>query len=128
MTFTESISTCLSKYATFQGRARRSEFWWFVLFIFLISAAANIIDGLIFGFPPPGETATGILSPILGLAIFLPALAVTVRRLHDIGRSGWWVLLNLVPLVGFLVLLYWYTRDSEPETNEYGPPPLLTAT
>ncbi len=123
MTFQQSIRTCLQTYATFQGRARRSEFWWFVLFVFLVSAAADILDGVIFGSPSSGEAGISIFAPIVGLALFLPTLAVAVRRLHDIGRSGWWVFLNLVPIVGFLVLLYWYTRDSEPETNVYGPPP-----
>ena len=65
-----------------------------------------------------------LLAPLFGLATILPALAASVRRLHDIGKSGWWVLLHLIPVIGFLVMLYFYLQPSEPGTNEYGPPPV----
>lgn len=99
MTFQEAIKTCLSKYAEFAGRASKSEYWWFMLFLFLGSAAA------------------GILSPKLGalftVATLVPWLAVAARRLHDTGRSGWWQLVGLVPLVGWIILLVFLLQDSK---------------
>lgn len=120
MTFSEAVRTCFEKYATFRGRARRSEFWWFALFVFLAQFALGLIDAALFG---TGPGATRLLNPLFSLAVFLPSLAVSVRRLHDIGRTGWWVLIYLIPVVGFLVLLWWYTRPGEPVANRFGPPP-----
>lgn len=117
MTFRESVETCLRKYATFHGRAARPEFWWFALFIFGGNFVLGIVDAAIF----PGETR--ILAPLFSLATLLPAIAASVRRLHDIGRSGWWVLLHLIPVIGFLVMLYFYLLRGDPTANAYGPPP-----
>jgi uncharacterized membrane protein YhaH (DUF805 family) len=104
MTFGESISTCFSKYATFEGRASRSEYWWFFLFALL------------------GSLATGMLGPVLSglfsLAILLPSLAVGARRLHDIDKSGWFLLVGLVPLVGWIILIVWAVQESK-EPNRY---------
>jgi len=100
------------RYATFSGRARRKEFWYFVLFSFLVSLVLNAID-LAIG-------TSGILGLIYSLAVLIPSLAVSVRRLHDTGRSGWWVLIGLVPLIG-LVLIVFLAAGSQPEDNQYGP-------
>ncbi|MDW3224660.1 MAG: DUF805 domain-containing protein [Paracoccaceae bacterium] len=121
-----AVRAVLSKYITFSGRASRSEYWWWILAIFLLSALTQLIDALVIApmlgiVPAAGDDASQPLSLILSLAILLPTVAVGVRRLHDIGRSGWWLLLSLIPLIGFLVLLYFYTRPSDPE-NEWGPP------
>lgn len=121
-----AVRRVLSKYATFSGRAPRAEFWWWMLACFLILSIAGLIDGLLF---PSTTGPDGFVfyafqpfSTILSLAFFLPNLAVGVRRLHDIGRRGWWMLLFLVPLIGFLVLLYFYVQPSQPEDNAYGAP------
>jgi len=104
MTFGASISTCFAKYGNFKGRASKSEFWWWMLFAFL----ASLVLGLI----------SPRLSSLFSLATLLPSLAVSARRLHDIGRSGWWQLIALIPLVGLIVLIYWYVQDAE-ENNPY---------
>ena len=109
MDFGQAIKTCLNKYATFAGRAGRSEFWWFVLFNFLVSMAASIIWHR--------------LGNLTGLVLLLPSVAVGARRLHDIGKSGWLQLLWFVPLIGGLLLIYWAVQKSDPNANEYGPPP-----
>ncbi|MDI7862240.1 DUF805 domain-containing protein [Rhizobiaceae bacterium n13] len=114
MTFTEAVSTVFSKYAVFAGRAGRPEFWWFALFNIIASLIAATIDQAIFGYE--------ILSFVYGLAVLLPGLGVAVRRLHDIDRSGWWILVGLIPLVGWIVLVYWYVSAGTPGTNQYGEP------
>jgi uncharacterized membrane protein YhaH (DUF805 family) len=118
MTFGSAISTCFSKYATFNGRASKSEFWWWMLFVVMVHIAAAIITSAIS--PETGSMLTGLLS----LGLFLPGLAVQVRRLHDTGHSGWWILLVLVPLIGFIVLLVWWLGASTPIANQYGEPPV----
>ena len=105
MTFGESISTCFSKYATFEGRATRPEFWWWILFVVLASAVTTLM----------GNTISGIFS----LATLLPGLAVTARRLHDIDRSGWWQLVGLVPLIGWVVMIVWCCQEAS-ESNRFG--------
>lgn len=122
MTMGDSIRTVLSKYATFSGRAARSEFWWWVLFVIIVHIGTSILDGIIVG-PVFGEGAfhgPELITGLVSLALFLPGLAVTVRRLHDVGRSGWWIFLALIPLIGFLVLLYWYVQPGEPGRNRFG--------
>jgi uncharacterized membrane protein YhaH (DUF805 family) len=116
--------TVLRKYAVFHGRARRREYWFFVLFNIIFSVAFSIVDHSLGN---PLAEGTGPLSGLYALAVLLPSLAVSVRRLHDTGRSGWWVLLGLVPLIGWLVLLVFQVQDSEPGTNAYGPNPKLVA-
>ena len=105
--FVQAIKSCLGQYATFSGRAKRSEFWWFFLFQVLVMVAASML----------GDVINGIAS----LALLLPALAVGARRLHDIGRTGWWQLL-LLSGIGFLVLLYWWVQPGEGAGNIYGEP------
>lgn len=104
----------LRKYATFSGRARRMEYWMFSLAVFIGSLLFAVVD-VAFG--------TAVLGIVFALAILLPALAVTVRRLHDTGRSGWWLLIALVPFAGPIVLLVFACLDSEPGENQYGPNP-----
>ncbi|MEK3884626.1 DUF805 domain-containing protein [Paenibacillus sp. PL2-23] len=104
----------IKNYVGFTGRARRKEYWMFVLFNIIISVALSIIE-MIAGMP-------SILTWLYSLAIFLPSLAVLVRRLHDTGRSGWWVLIGLIPLVGFIILLVFACMEGEGD-NQYGPDP-----
>jgi uncharacterized membrane protein YhaH (DUF805 family) len=102
----------LKKYAEFDGRARRKEYWMFALINLLITLAIAIVEGIV--------GTAGLLGLIYGLAILLPAIAVSVRRLHDTDRSGWWLLIALVPLLGAIVLLVFMVQDSKPGTNLYG--------
>ena len=111
----------LKKYADFSGRARRREYWFYMLFYVIIVCVLSIVDGFI-GTTMQGG-GIGILAAIYVLAVFIPTLAVTVRRLHDTGRSGWWIFIELVPIVGFFILLYFLVSDSNPATNAYGPNP-----
>ncbi|MFI9117136.1 DUF805 domain-containing protein [Streptomyces venezuelae] len=106
----------LKKYVVFNGRARRKEFWMFELINVIISIVLTVVDL---------SLDMQLLSTIYSLAIFLPSLAVTVRRLHDTGRSGWWVLIGLVPLVGFIVLLVFACTEGDQHENEHGPNPKL---
>jgi uncharacterized membrane protein YhaH (DUF805 family) len=110
----------LKKYVDFSGRARRKEYWFFVLFNIIITIVLTIVDMMI---GTGGGGGIGILAGIYSLAVLLPGIAVTVRRLHDTGRSGWWILIVLVPLVGTIVLLIFMVMDSQPAPNAYGPSP-----
>lgn len=111
----------LKKYAVFEGRAGRKEYWFFILFNILISMALVYVDWLTGNINP--ETGLGILSGIYALGVMIPGMAVSVRRLHDTGRSGWWLLITFVPVIGAIVFLYFMVLDSNPEINEYGPSP-----
>ncbi|WP_432477467.1 DUF805 domain-containing protein [Nocardioides sp. GXQ0305] len=119
MSFADAVRTCLAKYVVFSGRARRSEYWWFVLFNILVSIAAGIVD-VILG--TDYDWGSGLIGTLVSLALFLPSLAVAIRRLHDTSRTGWWVLIGLVPVIGWIVLLIFYVQDSHPD-NQYGPSP-----
>ena len=112
---------CLQHYADFTGRARRSEYWYFVLFNFIVSILIGLSLGVIAGLL--NVPALVYLAYLWSLAVFIPSLAVSVRRLHDIGRSGWWLLLSLIPLVGSIILIIWHCTDSQPGANQYGPNP-----
>lgn len=111
----------LQKYAVFSGRAQRSEYWYFFLFYFLLAVAAAILDGLVESFSR--HAGMGVFSGILALGLLLPSLAVSVRRLHDIDRSGWWLLIAVIPLFGAIVLLVFTAKDSQPGSNRFGPNP-----
>lgn len=115
----------LKKYAVFNGRARRKEYWFFVLFNFLVAVALGIVDSLAGSYNP--EVGMGLLGTVYALAVFIPSIAVFVRRLHDTGRSGWWILIAFIPLIGALVLLVFMLLDSEDKENKYGPSPKLEA-
>ncbi len=112
---------CLQHYAEFNGRARRSEYWYFVLFNLVISFVIGFTFGVIAGLLDMPALAN--LAYLWSLAMFIPGLAVSVRRLHDIGRSGWWLFLSLIPLVGAIILIIWYCTDSQPGANQYGSNP-----
>ena len=115
----------LKKYAVFSGRSRRKEYWFFVLFNIIVSIILGVIDGVTGTLDP--ESGMGLLGLIYTLAILIPALAVSVRRLHDTGRSGWWLLILLIPLIGTIVILIFMVQDSKPEENQYGPNPKSAA-
>lgn len=110
----------LKKYAVFSGRARRKEYWIFFLVTMIIALVLGIIEGI--GDSAP-ESGRSMLSTLYGLAIFLPSLSVGVRRLHDTGRTGWWMLIGLIPFIGAVVLLIFMIQDSQPTDNQYGPNP-----
>ncbi|MBI2464375.1 DUF805 domain-containing protein [Candidatus Peregrinibacteria bacterium] len=111
--------SALKKYAVFNGRSQRAEYWYFILFNIIISIVLSIIDEFI-------KRNLGVslgMSGIYSLAVFIPVLAVSVRRLHDIGKSGWMLLINLIPLIGFIWLVVLMAKDSNPGENKYGPNP-----
>ena len=111
---------CWKKYATFSGRARRKEYWMWALFNFLVTSGMVIVDGIL---QASGILTIGILGMVYSFAAILPGWAVFNRRMHDIGKSGWWCLIGLVPVVGAIVLLVFTCKDSQPGDNEYGPNP-----
>jgi uncharacterized membrane protein YhaH (DUF805 family) len=113
----------LKKYAVFSGRARRKEYWMFVLFNFLVTLLLFWLDG---GLGTRGAAGYGLLSGLYSLAVLLPGLGVSVRRLHDTGRSGWWLLVGLIPILGVLILLFFMVQDSEPGENQFGANPKLS--
>ena len=124
--------SAMRKYFNFRDRAPRKEYWMFTLIYLIMSIGAIVLDGFLFGFeiqPAPedgiggGFSTTGPFGAIIGLVHFIPSLAVTVRRLHDIGRSGWWILILFIPLIGIFILLYWMIKGSEPGANKWGPNP-----
>ena len=111
----------LRKYAVFSGRARRMEYWMFCLFSVIFSFVFSIIDVMVGSFNP--QTGMGVFGGIYILAIIIPSIAVLARRLHDTDRSGWWILLGLIPLIGGLVLLVFTVLDGTPGANRYGENP-----
>ena len=115
VTFADAVKTCFSKYVDFTGRARRSEYWLFALFNFVVNIFVQIVDAAV--------GASNILVLIVGLGLFLPGLAVGIRRLHDTDRSGWFSLLALIPIVGTIVLLVFLCQDSKPGENRFGRSP-----
>lgn len=115
MDFKEAYISCWKKFADFSGRSRRLEYWTFFLANFVAAIVLGIIDGMVLGYP--------VLGGIYALAAIIPGIAVSIRRLHDTGRSGWWFLIILVPFIGGLVLLVFMFLDSQPGTNQYGPNP-----
>ena len=110
----------LKKYAVFSGRAHRTEFWMFTLINIIIIVVLSVIEGLL-GSP-------GIVCLIYYLAVLIPSIAVTFRRLHDTDRSGWWILISLIPLIGAIVLLVFIVQDSKSGENQYGPNPKTATT
>ena len=120
MYFFESIKICFSKYATFAGRASRSEFWYFYLFLTVGAIIAAFIDIIIF---PDLVGAFSPLSTVFSLALLLPFAAVSARRMHDVNRSGWWQLIPIT-IIGIIPYTYWVTKKSDPQDNNFGPNPL----
>lgn len=128
MKFTESIRAFFSRYTDFQGRTPRSGYWWVVLFLVAVSFVMWAVDMVLFeGIYPQTllEQGFGPGSILFIAATFIPNLALGFRRLHDTGRSAWWILIGLVPIVGAIVLLVFYLLPSTPGSNQYGPNPLV---
>ncbi|MEA3492424.1 MAG: DUF805 domain-containing protein [Campylobacterota bacterium] len=135
------METIKQRYAQFDGRASRSEFWYFALFSLIISIALGILDGVL-GTAYSYEVVTntiatatvestemtvtqtiGYMQTLYSLLILIPSIAVSIRRLHDIGKSGWWLLIAIVPIIGLFILLFFYVKDSQSGDNEYGENP-----
>jgi uncharacterized membrane protein YhaH (DUF805 family) len=108
----------LKKYAEFSGRSRRKEYWYFVVFNLIVFVVLAGIDALLGTFS--SASGVGLLSGIYGLAVLIPSLTVTVRRLHDINLTGWWILIGLVPLIGAIVLFVFAMLPGVPSNNRYG--------
>ena len=112
----------LKKYAVFNGRARRKEYWMFVLFNVIVSIILSIIDRIAgLGYGP--NDSSGVLSTIYSLAVLIPSLAVGVRRMHDTGRSGWWILINLIPCIGWIWFIVLAAQEGTIGDNQHGPDP-----
>lgn len=125
MSFIDAIKSVFAQYVGFTGRARRSEYWWFALFSILVGIVARTLD-TVFDTTMGSDDAlyrTGVIATIAGLALLLPSLAVAVRRLHDTDRSGWWLLIALVPFLGAIVLLVFMVLDGKPGANRFGADP-----
>jgi uncharacterized membrane protein YhaH (DUF805 family) len=115
MGFGDAIRSCFAKYATFTGRAPRSEYWYFVLFQLLVNAVTAFVDL---------RLGSNIVGSLVDLVLLLPSLAVGVRRLHDIDRSGWWLLIALIPLIGWVFIIIWACTKGSLGPNRFGPDPM----
>jgi uncharacterized membrane protein YhaH (DUF805 family) len=133
MDFTEAVKTVYGKYATFTGRARRSEYWWWALYMLITGSIVALVEssmGLGMGHMGMGGGSMsagyegGPLTGIWSLAHLLPGLGLAVRRLHDTERSGWWLLIVLIPLIGLLVLLYFFISKGTTGPNRFGEDPI----
>ena len=112
----------LQKYAVFSGRARRREYWLWGLMLFVVMFFVAMMEASM-GLVTPDTYAAGPLTTLLSLATLVPNLAVAIRRLHDTGRSGWWILIGLIPIIGLIVMIVFTVQDSEPGENRFGPNP-----
>ena len=127
MGFTDAVRNALmNNYVNFNGRASRSEYWWFFLFTIILQFIALPIDIVVLGYDMMDPGAIQIVGTIAGLALFLPGLCVLVRRLHDLGKSGWWFLIALIPFLGIIVLLVFMVTEGEQLPNQYGEVPTNT--
>ena len=122
MSFGQAVSSGFSKYATFSGRARRSEYWYWVLFVILVTVVAAVADSL-FKTRVTDGSPYGWITLVVALALLIPGIAVTVRRLHDTDRSGWWYLLSFVCGIGALIVLIFCIIEGTPGPNKYGDSP-----
>ncbi len=123
VSFGEAVSRGFSNYCNFDGRASRSEFWWWYLFQTIVSIPFGVGFAVCHAMDSKAAILFQILNWIISLALFLPTLGVFVRRMHDIGKSGWWYFLNFICLIGSIILLIWELKESDPYENEYGPVP-----
>lgn len=114
VSFGQAIQMAFNRYADFNGRSSRSEYWWWFLFTFLVGCCSGLFQ-------------SDVLSGLVSLALLLPNLAISARRMHDIGKSGWWILINLIPIVGTIIFIVWACQDSQMSDNQYGPVPNMTA-
>ena len=117
------LINAFKQYADFKGRARRKEFWYFVLFNIIVSFILGFVDGIL-GLADK-QSGIGLLGGLYLLAVLIPSLAIEVRRLHDTNRSGWFILIAFIPIIGGFILLYFLVQDSNPSENKYGPNPKL---
>jgi uncharacterized membrane protein YhaH (DUF805 family) len=124
MNMIEAVKAVFSKYATFEGRARRSEYWWFVLFNLIVSIILTVVLGGGRGMGEGGMMGGGLLANIWSLAMLLPSLAVGARRLHDIDRTGWWQLIWFIPVIGWIVLIVFFASRGTAGTNRFGADPV----
>lgn len=111
MNLPDAVKSCLNNYINFEGRATRSEYWWFFLFYLIVNILTMVLDALL---------GLGVLSTLATLALLAPSLAVGARRLHDIGKSGWWQLLWIVPIIG-LIIFYLLAKKGDEGENRFGP-------
>ncbi len=125
--FIGAVKSCLSKYGDFSGRAPRAELWWWVLFVLLLDIGASLIGVALDSGAEGGHVYVMVLRGLASLAVLLPGLAVAVRRLHDIDKSGWWLLIGIIPFFGALVLLIFYCLPGMRGANRFGPDPLTQA-
>ena len=127
MGFTAAIRSGFDHYVKFDGRASRSAYWWWALFVFIVGIVANVLDG-VFGLQQFREfngqmyAAGGVISGLAPLALLLPNLSVTIRRLHDTDRSGWWWFIVIFPVIGWIIYLYFMIARGTPGPNRFGPP------
>jgi len=115
MNIQESVLTCINKYFDFTGRARRSEYWWFILAVYVVDVILTALGRKIGIF--------NVLASLVSLALLIPSLAVNWRRMHDVGRSGAWFFINFLPIIGNIIYLVFAVQDSQPGSNQYGPNP-----
>ena len=121
MNFTEAVTTAFQNYFNFKTRSRRSEYWYFSLFLILLGIATGLADQLVFS---TETTDIGPLNGIASLATLIPSFSVSVRRLHDIERSGWFLLLVLIPIIGWIILIYWMCQLGTSGQNRFGEDPV----
>ncbi|MDE6392604.1 MAG: DUF805 domain-containing protein [Muribaculaceae bacterium] len=120
VSFGEAVNKALAQnYCNFSGRASRSDYWWYVLFTMIL----GVVIGFVLGIFGAGPTTVSVIQSLVSLALLLPGLGLSVRRLHDISKSGWWIFISLVPLIGAILLIVWFCKPSDPGMNQYGPEP-----
>lgn len=125
VSFGDAVKRALTvNYCNFDGRSSRSEYWWYALGMFILSAVLGFIFGFFFD---PESSAMAVVQTAFLLVFLLPSLGLCVRRLHDIGKSGWWIFIGLIPIAGPIILIVWYAKESEMTPNQYGPVPNMTA-
>ncbi len=122
MSFGQAIASGFRNYVGFDGRACRSEYWFWALFVIIVSIATAILDSVLFA-----NSQVSLLNSLFSLAVLLPGLAVGARRLHDIDKTGWWLLLWLVPVVGWIILIIWAIKKGDEGSNRFGNDPLAAA-
>ena len=120
LTFTDAVKSCFNQFANFSGRARRQEYWYFVIFNMVVEAVLTTLGRIIFGADSAMATA---LSGLYSLVVFIPSLAVTWRRLHDVDKSGAYYLFMLIPFIGWIIVLIQLCKDSQPGENRFGVSP-----
>lgn len=119
MNFGQAIGSGFKNYVGFEGRACRSEYWFWILFVFIFIIVTGILDSVLFP-----DNPAGLIGALFSLGVFLPNLAIGVRRLHDIDKSGWWLLIGFIPIVGWIILIVWAIKRGDEASNRFGADPL----